>query len=366
MLNRRDFARLAAAAAATPVLAHTALAQAAAPDKKIRYAVIGLGRISMGHFMPGTRRSQFGEITALVSGHPDKAHKVAADYNIPDSSIYTYENFDGIKNNPNVDAVYVALPNNMHAEYTIRAAQAGKHVLCEKPMATSVADCHAMIDACRKANRKLMIAYRCHFVPAFLQARDIIRSGGIGKIQTMESTYGFNESLGEWRLDKKLAGGGPMMDVGIYCLNACRFLTKEEPAHVQAFTSVIDHDGRFDGVEENLSWIMKFPSGAVASCATTYGAGMDSFIRVHGSKGTLEIAGFNYDNINLTVRYREGTDIAQHDNRKDPAQFTAESDHFSRCVMDSMEPEPNGEEGLRDMEIIARLYESASKNGSFN
>ena len=180
----------------------------------------------------------------------------------------------------------MALPNSMHAEYTIRSARAGKHVLCEKPMATSVADSMAMIKACKEANKKLMIAYRCHYEPTNLRAMQLIRDGKLGKIQAIESANGFKEKAGEWRLDRKLAGGGPLMDMGVYSLNACRYLTGEEPVDLKGYSSVIDHDGRFDTVEENLSWTMKFPLGVVASCNTSYGAQMNGFYRVHGSLGS--------------------------------------------------------------------------------
>ena len=166
----------------------------------------------------------------LVSGHRDKADRIAAQYDVPADSIYNYENFDQIVHNPAVDAVYVALPNSMHAEYTIRAAKAGKHVLCEKPMATNVADCEQMIAACKAANVKLMIAYRCHYEPTNLSAIELIRDGALGQVQAIESAFGFNMGPNEWRTNKKLAGGGPLFDVGIYSLNACRYLTGEEPA----------------------------------------------------------------------------------------------------------------------------------------
>ena len=212
-------------------------------DRKIGYCIIGLGRISMGHFMPGVLASKNSRITGLVSGHREKALAEAAKYGVPESSIYSYENMDQFKNNPAIDAVYVALPNSMHAEYTIRSAQAGKHVLCEKPMATTVADSLAMIKACKDANEKLMIAYRCHYEPTNLRAMQLIRDGKLGKIQAIESANGFRERAGEWRLDRKLAGGGPLMDMGIYSLNACRYLTGEEPIDLKAFSSVVDHDG---------------------------------------------------------------------------------------------------------------------------
>jgi predicted dehydrogenase len=363
MLNRRDFARLAAAAAAATTVPSSLLAQAATPKKKVRYAAIGLGLISTQHFMPGTRISQLGEITGLVSGHPDKAHKFAAEYNVPEANIYNYENFDKIRDNPNIDAVYIGLPNSMHAEYTIRAAQAGKHVLCEKPMATSVADAEAMIAACKKADRKLMIAYRCHFQSSHVQARELVRSGAIGKVQVIEGAAGFNSAPGVWRLNKKLAGGGPLMDIGVYALNACRFVLGEEPSQISAYTSSDPADPRFTEVEENIAWTMKFPSGALASMTTTYGANQEGFVRLHGSKGTVEINGFGYAGIGMTLRQNgqgRNDQTTQTDSARDPYQFVLESDYFSRCVLDNKEPsEASGEEGKKDLAIMKQIYQSA-------
>jgi predicted dehydrogenase len=369
-LTRRDFARLAAAASAATLLPNSSFAQlaSASPTRKIRYAVVGLGRISMAHFMPGTKQGRLGEITALVSGHPDKAKKVAAEYNIPESSIYSYESYDHIRDNPNIDAVYIALPNSMHAEYSIRAAQAGKHVLCEKPMANSVADCEAMIAAAKQANKLLMIAYRCQLEATTLHARKLVQSGALGKIQAIESANGFNIAPGEWRLNRTLAGGGPLMDVGIYSLNACRFLLGEEPTAISAYSSVIDHDGRFTEVEENLSWTMKFPSGAVASCTTSYGSNMGGYIRLHGSKGSLTLDGFGYSGIHLTAHLNgafhgaPGQDIDDLEQGSDPAQFVVESDYFSRCILDNTQPGPSGEEGRRDLALMRNIYDSAARN----
>jgi predicted dehydrogenase len=366
-LSRRDFTRLAAAASAATILPTSSFAQASS-RKKIRYCVVGLGRISVGHFMPGTKMGTLGETTAVVSGHPDKAKSVAASYGISEDSIYNYDNFDKIRDNPNIDAVYIGLPNSMHAEYSIRAAQAGKHVLCEKPMANSVADCEAMIAACKKANRQLMIAYRCQLEATTLHAQKIVRSGALGKIQAIESCNGFNIGPNEWRTNRKLAGGGPLMDMGIYSLNACRFLTGEEPIAISAYSSVIDKDGRFDEVEESVAWTMKFPSGTVATCTTTYGANMEGFVRLHGSKGSLTLNGFAYQGIRLTgrinaaVKGEPGQDIDELEQGKDPSQFAVESDYFSKCIMENTKPIPSGEEGMRDISHIMKIYESAARN----
>jgi predicted dehydrogenase len=355
-LNRRQFSALAGATLLSSALPNL---NAQTDDKRIGYCIVGLGRISMDHFMPGVKMSSQSKITAIVSGHPDKARKMAAQYGVPENSIYTYETYDQIRDNKAIDAVYIALPNNMHAEYTIRAAKAGKHVLCEKPMCTSVADAHAMIDACKQAKVKLLIAYRCQYEPTNLRAISLIREGRLGTVQAIESANGFNIRAGEWRLNKKMAGGGPLLDVGIYSLNACRYLTAEEPVEVKAYSTTVDHDGRFDQVEENTSWTMKFPSGIVASCNTTYGADMNGFYRVHGSKGVLDVeTAFPYQGQHLTAAFNDKTSLDEPNPAKDPSHFVRMADYFSNCIIKNEEPKTNGEEGLRDMEWISKIYES--------
>jgi predicted dehydrogenase len=360
-ISRRTFSRLAGAASLSSLAPFSLRSADAQPSdsKKIGWCIVGLGRISMGHHMPAVKRGNTGRIVALVSGHRDKADKQAAMYGVPSNAIYSYENYDAIRDNKEIDAVYIALPNSMHAEYTIRAAKAGKHVLCEKPMATSVADSKAMIEACKTAGKKLMIAYRCQYEPVNLKAIEMIRSGQIGTVQAIESCNGFNIARGEWRYNRKLAGGGPLMDVGIYSLNACRYLTGEEPHDISAYSSVIDHDGRFDEVEENLSWTMRFPSGIVAACNTSYGAEMNGFYRVHGSKGMIDLnPAFGYSGIHLTAEIGRNK-IDGPTTPPDPQQFIVQADYFADCVMQNKEPKSDGEEGLRDMELMSRIYQSA-------
>ncbi len=365
-LTRRDFSRLTAMTAVAGALPKLhAQAGAETSQRKFRWGIVGLGRISMDHFMPAVALSKTGKITALVSGHREKAEKQAAMYDVPSPSIYSYENYDDIAQNKEIDAVYIALPNSMHAEYTIRAAKAGKHVLCEKPMATSVGDCKAMIEACRKHNVKLMIAYRCQYNPVHLKAIELIRSGQIGQVQAIESAFGFPIQAGEWRLNKKLAGGGPLMDVGVYSLNACRYLTGEEPGDIKANSSVIDHDGRFNEVEENDGWTMKFPSGILASCTTTYGGdtGGGGFFKVHGSKGWLHMEpAFPYQGKRL-IGHTAGGDIDMPEPDKDPWDFVRQADHLTECVRENREPKTPGEEGLRDTQIMSQIYISAGLKG---
>ena len=359
-LSRRDFTKLSAlglAAQLAPKLG------AQNSDRKIGYAIIGLGRIS-DHFMRGIQDTSNSKVVALVSGHPDKAAQIAQQYGVKKSSIYNYENMDSFRDNPEIEAVYIGLPNSMHAEYTIRCAKAGKNVLCEKPMAVSVPEAQSMIDACKAANVKLMIAYRCHYETTNLAAVKLIRDGTLGEVQQIQSAFGFSCGHEEWRLQKPLAGGGPLMDVGIYCLNATRYLTGEEPASFSAYTWSDPNDPRFKTVEENLNWITKFPSGVVASCNTTYGAQMAGYFRVYGSNGWLEVnPAFVYDGLILKAEYRDANGkfirLDQPNTEKDPIHFTKQAIHFSDCILHNQTPKTPGEEGLRDMTYIREIYRSA-------
>ena len=361
-ITRREFSRLGALGLAAGSLSTVPLLSQAA-DRRVGYCVIGLGRIA-DHFLRGVAQSSSSKITGLVSGHRDKAERIAAQYGVPKNSIYSYEDMDRFRDNKSIDAVYVALPNSMHAEYTIRSAKAGKHVLCEKPMCTTVSDAEAMIAACKANHVKLMIAYRLHYEPTTLKTIKLIRDGAIGKVEAIDGAFGFNIARGEWRSTRALAGGGPLMDVGIYCLNATRYLTGEEPVAFTAVATTPDQDGRFQGVEENLSWTMKFPSGAVASCSTTYGAQMPGYARVFGSKGWLETGPFGYSDVRLKASYTANgatsqTTIDETNPEKDPMQFTRQADHFARCIAEDKTPDTPGEEGLKDMQHMEAIYRAA-------
>ncbi len=201
-------------------------------------------------------------LAALVSGTPEKLARFGEKYGVPESHRYSYADFDRIRDNPDVDIVYVILPNAMHAEYTVRAAKAGKHVMCEKPMAVSVAECRTMIAACRAAGRKLMIGYRSRFEPHNRLAIDLARKGFVGPTRIITADHGFNAQPNQWRLDRTLSGGGSLMDIGIYSLNATRYLTGEEPVEVSAIESTDRRDPRFRTVEDRISFLLRFPSGS--------------------------------------------------------------------------------------------------------
>lgn len=332
----------------------------AGTGRKTGYAVIGLGEIAK-HFIGGVGMSQHSKITGLVSGDRAKAEAQAAKLGIPTTSIYSYEDMDRMRENKTIDAVYVALPNSMHAEYTIRSAKAGKHVLCEKPMAVSVAECHAMVEACKAANVKLMIAYRMQYEPLTLEAIQRLRSGAIGQIRTIEAAAGFDSRPGVWRLQRKLAGAGSLMDIGIYALNATRYLTGEEPAEFKAFQSTNRSDPRFAEVEDTVAWTTRFPSGVLATCTTTYSGQMPGFFKVTGSKGVIEMGpAFSYEGITLRQTAGENKPVAETVNpEKDPTQFMREADALALNIAENTPVKASGEEGMRDIGYISQIYQSA-------
>jgi len=331
-------------------------------SKKLGFAIVGLGKFATEQIMPNFKDCQHARLTALVSGSPAKAKKLAAEYGISEKNIYSYDTFDSIKDNPEVDVVYIILPNSLHAEYTVRAAQAGKHVLCEKPMATSLADAEKMIAACQKADRRLMIAYRCQYEPFNLNAVERIRKGELGKLRAITADHGrpvkpTEDKADTWRVDKKLAGGGSLMDIGIYSLNACRYLTGEEPVEVTAMESSDRSDPRFKEVEDNIHFTLRFPSGVLASCTSSYSYESVKRGRAFGDKAWLDLDPLSdYDKHTLTLGNAKGE---QEPKIKEGNQFAAEVDHMAECVLAGKTTRTPGEEGLRDLRIIMAIYEAA-------
>jgi predicted dehydrogenase len=342
------------------VLLKDAAAELVVPDppgKKLGWAVVGLGSLSINQILPAFAKCEKSKVVALVSGHPEKANKLAARYGVNPKNIYNYQNYDSIKDNPEVDVIYIVLPNGMHAEYTVRGHQAGKHVLTEKPMANSPAECQQMIDAARKADRKLMVAYRCRYEPYNQEAIRIARSQELGPIQAIFADAGFK--MGDptqWRLNKSLAGGGSMMDIGIYALNASRYLSGEEPTQVNAMMYTTPGDPRFKEVEENVNFQLRFPSGILANCSSSYGYFHQSHYRVVGTEGRLQMDPATWYNGNRLKVERdnkiEEIELPERDH------FAAEMEHMSDCVMRNKEPLTPGEEGLRDLKIITAVYEA--------
>jgi predicted dehydrogenase len=328
------------------------------PGQKMGWAIVGLGSLSIYQILPAFAKCEKSKPVAFVSGHPDKAHKLAERYGINPKNIYNYQNYDSIKDNPEVDIIYIVLPNGMHAEYTIRGFQAGKHVLTEKPMANTPADCQKMIDAGRAAGKKLMVAYRCRYEPYNQEAIRICRSGDLGSIQAVLTNAGWRvTNPDQWRMKKDLAGGGSLMDIGIYALNGARYLTGEEPTEINAMSYTTPNDPRFKEVEENIYFQMRFPSGALANCTSSYGYFHTSCFRVIGTKGWLEMDPATwYSGLRLKVGDDNGITEKELPTRD---HFALEMDHMSQCVMENKEPLTPGEEGLRDISLMMAIYESA-------
>jgi len=329
------------------------------PGKKLGWAIVGLGSLAINQILPAFALCEKAKVVALVSGHPDKANKLALRYGVNPKNIYNYQNYDSIRDNPEVDIIYIVLPNGMHAEYTVRGLQAGKHVLTEKPMANTPAECQQMVDAGHKANRKLMVAYRCQYEPYNREAIRVARSKELGTIKVILADAGFNmKDPNQWRLKKSLAGGGSLMDIGIYALQAARYLTGEEPKEVNAMMYSTPGDERFKEVEEAINFQLRFPSGVLANCTSSYGYAWQSHYRVVTTDGWLEMdPATAYSG--LRMRIHRGNIIEEKD-LPVVDHFAAEMEHMSECVMQNKEPLTPGEEGLRDLTIMHALYEAAN------
>jgi predicted dehydrogenase len=338
--------------------AHAQLKVPDPPGKKLGWAIVGLGSLSINQILPAFAKCERSKVVALVSGHPDKANKLAQRYGVDSKNIYNYENYDSLKNNSDIDVIYIVLPNGMHAEYTVRGLQAGKHVLTEKPMANTPAECQQMIDTARRADRKLMVAYRCRYEPCNQEAIRIARSHELGPTQMILADAGF--PIGDphqWRLNKKLAGGGSLMDIGIYALNASRYLTGEEPKEVNAMIYSTPGDPRFREVEEHVTFQLRFPSGVLANCTSSYGYFHQSHYRIMGTEARLCMDPATWYN-GLRLWTERGNIIEQRD-LPEVDHFAAEMDHMSDCVEGNKQPLTSGEEGLRDLTIMRAIYESA-------
>lgn len=354
--SRRTFIKTGSlAAAGLPLLGAPRLrAQSAAPSKKIGFALCGLGNLSTHQLAPALQKTQFCRLTGIVSGHPAKAEQWKAQYNIPDKNIYNYDNLGTMADNPDIDVVYVVTPNGLHADHTIKAARAGKHVLCEKPMEISVDRCRRMIDECNKAGRQLGIGYRLHFEPNNLECVRLAREKVFGELKMIEAGFGGRmNDPNAWRFNPKLSGGGCLVDVGIYALQAARYLSGEEPIEVSAITTVTD-PAMFREIEESIVWQMKFPGGLVAQCASTYHfPGMCRFT-AFGANGWFELnPAFNYSGIQGRRSDGEAIALPQID------QFAAEMDDFAQCILNNRPTRVPGEEGLRDVKIMTAIYQSA-------
>lgn len=338
-----------------------------APKDRVGFAVVALGRLSVEEILPAFAQTKKCKLTALVSGSPDKLQSLGARYGIANNHLYSYDTFDRIAQDEDVQVVYIVLPNSMHKEFVVRTAAAKKHVLCEKPMANSSADAQAMIDACAQAKVRLMIAYRCRYQPHHLEVIRRAQSGDLGPIKMIEAINAQNQGDPEqWRLRKALAGGGALPDVGIYCLNAARAVTGEEPVEIEAQLWSTPNDPRFREVEESVTWLMRFPSGALANLSTSYGLHRASRMAVHLDRGSLVLDNaFPYQGQRL--RLIKAEDKVETDNMIQIApkdHFATEMDHMADCVLHNQAPRTPGEEGLRDIKLMEAIYRAAESRTS--
>jgi predicted dehydrogenase len=364
--SRRELIELGAAGVAALAPMSARADGGAYPEgEKIGFAVVGLGKLALGQIIPGFQNARGAKLTAVVSGHPDKARRVAADNGLPADAIYSYDDYDRIAQDPRIQVVYIVLPNSMHAEYTIRALKAGKHVLCEKPMATTLADCEAMIAAARAADRRLMIAYRCHYEPLNLEAMRRVRSGAIGKPRLVVTDMGRQSDLAEpsdaWRLDMKMSGGGALADMGLYGVSASRYLLNEEPVEVRAWAHTDPGDPRFKDTAQMIAWQFLFPSGAIANGSTSFSYGSTMAFRVYGDSGRLTAdPGAFYNGNSLSVGPMADNPVAIHE----IDQFAREMDWMADVVRGKAPLVSPGEEGLQDMRLMKAIMDSAAQNGA--
>jgi glucose-fructose oxidoreductase len=322
-------------------------------DKKIRFAVVGLGWIAQEVVLPAFKHAKNSELAALVTDDETKAEELGKKYEV--SQTVGYGNYDGLLRSGFIDAVYIALPNNMHKDYTVRAARAGIHVLCEKPMADSVAECEEMIRAAEQNAVKLMIAYRLHFEPANLKAVEMIKNGELGEPRIFSSVFSQQVAEGNIRLKKDM-GGGPLMDMGVYQINASRYLFQDEPIEVVG-AGAKSGDARFSEVHEMASGILRFPGDRLAVFTCSFGASTADAYQVVGTEGELWLQpAFDF---HAEYKLRLKVDGKEKEISVDKVdQFGAEIEYFSQCILDRGEPEPSGYEGLADVRVIEALLQS--------
>jgi glucose-fructose oxidoreductase len=323
------------------------------PNRQVRYGVVGLGHIAQVAVLPAfahARRNS--RLTALVSGDPRKLDAMSRRYRV--EGTFSYDEYDECLRH--VDAVYIALPNSMHAEYTVRAARAGVHVLCEKPMAVTARECERMIAACRDNRVKLMIAYRLHFEELNMAVVDLVRRGRIGDLKFFNSSFSLRVRHGNIR-GRDALGGGTLYDIGVYCINAARYLFRAEPTAVMAI-SVNSGAANVREIDESTAAVLRFDGERVAAFVTSFNATDVSAYRIVGTRGEIRVdpayeyaSGLGYA---LTV---DGKTTRRRVGKRD--QFAPELLYFSDCIRKDRMPEPSGDEGLQDVRIVEALYKSA-------
>ncbi|MBM0103595.1 Gfo/Idh/MocA family oxidoreductase [Steroidobacter sp. S1-65] len=352
-LSRRRFMKGAAAATLAAPFISTG-ARAAAPDKKLGVALCGLGSLSTKQIAPALQKTQHCRLAGIVTGSSEKAEEWRKRYDLPKRSVYSYDTMHRMADNDDIDIVYVVTPNALHLEHTVAAAQAGKHVFCEKPLEISVERCQQMIDACKAAERMLGTAYRCRFEPHHQECIRLAREQELGPVRIIEAGFGIDVGRpDQWRLKHALSGGGALMDVGVYALQATRYLTGEEPVLVTATETKTDAV-KFKEVDETISWTAQFPSGANAYCTASFKIGGIKNFRANCERGWFELdPAYYYGGIKGSRSDGKPLSFPEVD------MFAAQLDDFARCIKERRPTIVPGEEGLQDVRIMSAIYESA-------
>lgn len=357
--SRRIFIQKLSAGAGAMLLANRLSAESK-EDKKLGVALVGLGNYSTNQLAPALLQCKQCYLAGIVTGTPEKAEKWSKQYNIPKQNIYNYQNFDEIQNNPAIDIIYVVLPNSMHAPFTIRAAKAGKHVICEKPMALNVKECEQMIQACQEAKVHLSIGYRLYFEPHHLEMRRLGTEKTLGGVKMLESSLGFQMADPQsWRLNKDLGGGGAIMDLGVYCIQGARRTLGELPTSVTAQGYVRD-EAVFKGIYEMMMFQMEFPSGAISNSTTTYTSYIDRLYVTTGYRW------FGLEPSYNATGAKGSTSEGKMEFETLPFQQITQMDNFADCILKGKKSTASGEEGLIDLKIIEAIKLSAAKGKKVN
>ena len=339
-------------AALAPGLSYLTACTMYKPKNKLGIALVGLGSYSTYELAPALQETKNCYLAGIVTGTPSKEKTWADKYNIPQKNIYNYQNFDTIASNPDIDIVYVVLPVSMHKEYTIRAAQAGKHVISEKPMAISVKDCEEMITACKKAGKKLSIGYRLHFEPFNLEMMRLGQQKVYGKLLQIDCANGFvyGGDPNAWRLKKAMAGGGGLMDMGVYCIQGARYTTGEEPLYVTAREEKTKPE-LFKEVDETIYFDLEFPSSCIAKGISSYNMNLNS-LHAKAEKGEFELSqAYRYGGM-------EGKTPEGPMNFPQINQQAAQMDDFANCITQNKNTIVPGEMGMQDIKIVEAIYRS--------
>jgi predicted dehydrogenase len=329
-------------------------------DKKLNVALCGLGRYA-NILANGLVESEFCQLSGIITGTPEKAETWKKKYNIPEKNIYNYEGFDKIAKNKDIDLVYVVLPNGMHKEYTIRAANAGKHVIVEKPMAFTVKDCQEMIDACNNSGVQLAVGYRLHYEPHHIEIKKLGQEKAFGEVRLIHASLGYNLTgtpIDDWHLKKSLAGGGALMNLGVYCVQSNRYVLGEEPTSVTAQFAPKTMPELFIEVEENITWQLNFPSGAICTSTVTSNCNIDRFY-ASAENGFFELSpAISYGPFKGRTSEKEFDFPVIN-------QQAAQLDGIGKLILEGKQlpSHISGEEGLKDMRVIEGIYKAAENGG---